>query len=115
MFATCEQFSLKRPFVIARGKRIHVDVIRVTLEHEGLSFEGECTPTPRYGESVESVLSQIASVKTNFAAGDVTRKRLLDLLPPGAAATQLMPRDGNTTSTATMLNLSPCPTLWKPP
>ncbi len=41
-------------------------------------------PYPRYGETVDSVLEQVLSVKEAIAGG-LTREALQDALPPGAA------------------------------
>ncbi|MGF1793504.1 L-Ala-D/L-Glu epimerase [Photobacterium profundum] len=57
-----EQFPLARSFTISRGSRTHVDVVKVTIEHNGIIAEGECTPYARYGETVESVIEQIKHV-----------------------------------------------------
>lgn len=92
-----EKFDLKRPFIIARGKRTHAEVIRVELEEDGVNFEGECSPTLRYGETVESVMEQIGSLKGRFASGPVTREALVELLPLVLPEMHWMRRCGNTT------------------
>ena len=75
-----DRFLLNRPFRISRGVKTAADVITVTVG-EG---RGEGVPYPRYGESVESVLAQIESVRGAIEDG-ADRQALLSLLEPGAA------------------------------
>lgn len=42
---------LARPFVIARGARTAVPVVRVTLTEGGISASGECSPNARYSQA----------------------------------------------------------------
>jgi L-alanine-DL-glutamate epimerase and related enzymes of enolase superfamily len=81
-----ESFPLIEPFVIARGTRTEAVVLTVTLisASNGATGQGECTPYPRYGESVESVTAQIESVKSRVEAG-LSRDELRDIMPAGAA------------------------------
>ncbi len=79
-----ENHSLRAPFRIARGVRTAVDVVVVELEGGGCIGRGEGTPTPRYGESPESVLAQLESVRAELLAG-ADRFQLQRLLPAGAA------------------------------
>jgi L-alanine-DL-glutamate epimerase-like enolase superfamily enzyme len=84
LHAQHDRFALSRPFRIARGVKTAADVITVTLT-EGQAFgRGEGVPYARYGESVESALAEIASVRAPVEAG-ADREALLRLLPPGAA------------------------------
>jgi L-alanine-DL-glutamate epimerase-like enolase superfamily enzyme len=55
-------------------------VVTVEVRAEGATGRGEGVPSARYGESVDSVLGQIAALP-----GSVTRDSLPALLPPGAA------------------------------
>jgi len=75
-----DRFLLNRPFRISRGVKTAADVITVTVG----AGRGEGVPYPRYGESVESVLAQIASVRGAIEDG-ADRQALLSLLEPGAA------------------------------
>lgn len=52
--------AMATPFRISRGSRTECHVVRVTIEHLGMIAQGECTPYPRYGESVESVIKAIS-------------------------------------------------------
>ena len=79
-----EIWPLARVFRIARGARNEARVIVVHLRGGDHCGVGEGCPYPHYGESVASVLDQIASVAAEIEAG-VTRDALLDLLPAGAA------------------------------
>ncbi len=78
-------YTLKRPFTISRSSRTKADVLQVTIEKDGKTGVGECSPTSRYGESFESVQAQIESV--NGKTFD--RMQLQNLLPPGAARNAL--------------------------
>ena len=79
-----ESWPLHSPFVISRGTRNEAVVVVVEIEQDGIKGVGECTPYPRYGESVESVMSQIMTVVEALESG-ATREQLQTLLPAGAA------------------------------
>lgn len=79
---------LARPFAIARGTRTAVTVVRVTLEQDGFIGLSECTPTPRYGESPESVAAQLQAARAGIEEG-CSRERLQQLMPAGAARNAL--------------------------
>lgn len=75
-----EVFPLAKPFTISRGSRTEAVVVRVEIERNGVIGQGECVPYPRYGETVEGVMEEIASLQPPF-----TRQELQHLLAPGAA------------------------------
>jgi L-alanine-DL-glutamate epimerase-like enolase superfamily enzyme len=79
-----DRFALSRPFRISRGVKTQADVVTVTVAAGGLVGRGEGVPYPRYGESVESALAAIESVRPAIEDG-AGRQALLGLLPPGAA------------------------------
>lgn len=79
-----ESWPLHTPFVIARGSRSEANVVVVEIEEKGVKGVGECTPYPRYGESIASVMAQVVSVSDALEKG-VSRAQLASLLPPGAA------------------------------
>ncbi|MGR5109437.1 N-acetyl-D-Glu racemase DgcA [Vibrio jasicida] len=89
--------AMATPFRISRGSRTECHVVRVTIEQNGISAKGECTPYPRYGESVESVIKAISQAAHElqglFAKGDANivslREKLQTLLPGGAARNAL--------------------------
>jgi L-alanine-DL-glutamate epimerase-like enolase superfamily enzyme len=73
-------FRLAQVFTISRGSRTEARVLTVTVSDGGVSGRGECVPYARYGETLDSVTAQVASLPP-----DVTRAALQTLLPAGAA------------------------------
>ncbi|MBL8698785.1 MAG: dipeptide epimerase [Alphaproteobacteria bacterium] len=82
--AVREVFPIRGVFRISRGARTESVVVTATVEQDGAIGRGECVPYPRYGESVESVIAQIDSVRDAVAAG-LDREGLRAALPAGAA------------------------------
>jgi L-alanine-DL-glutamate epimerase-like enolase superfamily enzyme len=76
-------YALSRPFRISRGIKTSADVIRVTLRQGDVVGRGEGVPYPRYGESIDSALAAIESVRPAVEGG-VSREALQNLLSPGA-------------------------------
>ena len=80
-----QSWPLDKPFRIARGTRTEARVVVVTVSDGQYTGRGEAVPLARYGQSVESLLAQIESVKTE--------KRLdlqeIQKLPAGAARNAL--------------------------
>lgn len=108
-----EAWPLHSPFVIARGSRNEATVVVVELTEDGIKAVGECTPYPRYGESVDSVMAQILSVGPQFEAG-LERNALQKILPAGAARNaidsalwDLEARRGNQSVTGLLQTLLP--------
>ena len=83
-----DRFALSRPFRISRGVKTAADVVTVAIGADGVVGRGEGVPYPRYGESVESVLAQIESVRPAIEGG-AERAELLALMAPGAARNAL--------------------------
>lgn len=79
-----ESWPLRTAFVISRGARTEARVVVVEVSANGFTGVGECTPYPRYGESIESVLAEISSVLPALRQG-VSRGRLQEVMPAGAA------------------------------
>ncbi|MNZ84069.1 L-Ala-D/L-Glu epimerase [compost metagenome] len=79
-----EAWPLHSPFVISRGSRSEASVVVVEIEEDGVKGVGECTPYPRYGESLASVMAQIMTIMPDLEKG-MTREALQRLLPAGAA------------------------------
>ncbi|MFB9176343.1 N-acetyl-D-Glu racemase DgcA [Roseibium salinum] len=82
--AAAERFEIAGGFKISRETRTHAQVVVVTLtdgEHTG---RGECVPYPRYGETLESVQTQIADIAAVLRDG-LTRSALQEAMPAGAA------------------------------
>lgn len=84
LVARSERWPLSRPFRIARGVKTAAEVVVAEAHDGGHVGLGEAVPYPRYGESTESVLAQIASIADAFAGG-LDREALQTRLPPGAA------------------------------
>ena len=83
-----ERFPLANAFVISRGAKTEAVVVVATIAADGIRGRGECVPYARYGESVESVVAQIDSVRAAIEAG-ADRPQLQRLLPAGAARNAL--------------------------
>lgn len=75
-----DSFPLAEVFTISRGSRTEAKMLIVRVKKNGITGRGECVPYPRYGESLESVTSQIQSLPKEF-----NRSALQELLPAGAA------------------------------
>jgi len=88
LYAAPQNFTLTKPFVIARGAKTEAHVVVAELTQGIFRGRGECTPYARYGESVDSVLAQIESAKQALEQG-ADRFVLQNLLPPGAARNAL--------------------------
>ncbi len=83
--AVDQGWPLARPFAISRGVKTEARVVVAEVEDAGgLAGRGECVPYAHYGETVDSVIHQIAEVAEAIASG-LDRRGLLDALPPGAA------------------------------
>ena len=83
-----ESFPIAGNFVISRGSKTEAVVVTAKIEASGVFGRGEGVPYARYGETVESVLEQIASVRSAIEAG-ADRAELQGLLAPGAARNAL--------------------------
>jgi L-Ala-D/L-Glu epimerase / N-acetyl-D-glutamate racemase len=83
-----ERWPLAAAFVIARGSKDAADVIVVEIADGSLRGRGEAVPYARYGETIESALSQVESVRSRVKAG-ADRGELQNLLPPCAARNAL--------------------------
>lgn len=83
-----ERWPLAQAFAIARGAKTEARVVVVELSEGGSTGRGEAVPYARYGESAQTVLDQIESVRLRIEAGG-DRGPLQALLPPGAARNAL--------------------------
>ena len=86
--ARAEAWPLAEAFVISRGAKTQAEVVVAEIADGPHRGRGECVPYARYGESVESVLAQIAQVRPRIEAG-ADRAELQALLAPGAARNAL--------------------------
>ncbi|MCT2558913.1 dipeptide epimerase [Tsuneonella sp. YG55] len=82
--ARADRFALKRPFRISRGTRLEAEVVTVEIAQGDATGRGEGVPYPRYGESAESALAEIAAARDLVEAG-ATRTQLLTAMRAGAA------------------------------
>ena len=79
---------LNAPFRISRGAKTSAEVVMVELTEAGQTGRGECVPYKRYGESIESVIGQLESVRDDMCAG-MDRDVLQTHLAAGAARNAL--------------------------
>lgn len=79
-----ESWPLQGTFTISRGSKTQADVVVVTLRSGEATGYGECVPYARYGESIESVMEQIAALSGDIRNG-LDRAALQNRLPAGAA------------------------------
>lgn len=87
---------LKHEFGLSRNRRTHVAVVFLKMEHDGIVAWGECSPNPRYNETVESSIQAISKeidAVQEFSL-DAMRRVITALSRPGffsaAAAVDLM-------------------------
>jgi L-alanine-DL-glutamate epimerase-like enolase superfamily enzyme len=83
-----EVWPIAGEFVIARGAKTQAEVVVVEISQDGARGRGECTPYPRYGETVRSVLDEIQAARDGIEAG-ASRADLQQSMAPGAARNAL--------------------------
>jgi len=83
-----ESWPIKGAFRIARGAKTQAQIVLATITERGVAGRGECVPYARYGDSVDSVLVQIESIRVAVENG-LTREDLQQRLPAGAARNAL--------------------------
>src|SRR5213076_3382641 len=81
-----QSWPLDKPFRIARGSRTEARVVVVTVTNGQYTGRGEAVPIARYGQTVESVLTQIESMKRERG---LDRQKIQQLLAAGAARNAL--------------------------
>ncbi|MCA6916814.1 MULTISPECIES: N-acetyl-D-Glu racemase DgcA [Pectobacterium] len=79
-----ESWPIEGAFTISRGSKRQADVVVVALQSGNVAGYGECVPYSRYGESLDSVMEQIASLHNDVHNG-LDRETLQTILPAGAA------------------------------
>lgn len=79
-----DRFPLSRPFRIARGVKTAADVVTVTIGQGSVAGRGEGVPYPRYGETIEAALTEIAAVRPLIEDG-ATRADIAAAMRAGAA------------------------------
>lgn len=83
-----QSWALEKEFRISRGARIKADVVLVCIVEDDIQGRSEVVPTARNGETIESVITQIESLKTDIENG-LDIERLNKILPAGAARNAL--------------------------
>jgi L-alanine-DL-glutamate epimerase-like enolase superfamily enzyme len=83
-----ERWPIAGSFTISRGAKTEAVVVVAELGDGKARGRGECVPYARYGESIDSVTAQIAAIQPYLPDG-LTRARLQDTMPPGAARNAL--------------------------
>src|SRR5579872_264180 len=81
-------WPLAQPFAISRGSRTTAEVVVAEVSDGEFRGRGECVPYPRYGESVDSVVAALESMKSAVFSG-LDRHELQRAMPPGAARNAL--------------------------
>lgn len=88
MMLTTKSWPIAGAFTISRGSKTHADVVVVELMSNGHIGRGECVPYARYGESIEQVLQDLATIESNLTA-HTTAQEIAKWLPAGAARNAL--------------------------
>jgi L-alanine-DL-glutamate epimerase-like enolase superfamily enzyme len=79
-----ETWPIRGSFRIARGAKTRAVVVVVEIADDRAAGRGECVPYPRYGETPDSVIAEIETLRSDVARG-LTRADLQWRLRPGAA------------------------------
>ncbi len=79
---------MRGTFRISRGARTETPTIGAEIEEAGKVGKSECVPYPHYGESNDSVMAEIETVRSCIESG-MPRAGLQDALPAGAARNAL--------------------------
>jgi L-Ala-D/L-Glu epimerase / N-acetyl-D-glutamate racemase len=84
----CERWPIAGAFTISRGSKTEAEVVVAELTDGLFTGRGECTPYPRYGETVAGVAAAIASFADHIRHG-LDRVALQRALQAGAARNAL--------------------------
>lgn len=79
-----ERFPLKEPFRITGHTMTHTDVVKVSLERDGVRGRGEASGVYYRGDDVAHIVSSIEAARSRIEAG-VDRESLQQVLPIGGA------------------------------
>ena len=79
-----EELKLKKPFVISRGSRTTIPIILLSITEGSVTGYGECTPSSRYGETVETEIKKIKRFRSYIEHG-ISRNKLRENFPACAA------------------------------
>jgi len=87
------RWPLQGSFRISRSTVNHVDMVQVTLRHNGYEGRGECRPYQRYDDTVSSVTAQLEVIRGRVADsltnGSLTADKIANWLPAGPARNAL--------------------------
>ena len=83
-----ERWQIAGAFTISRGSKTEAAVVVAELTDGTFTGRGECTPYPRYGETVAEVAATIAKCADDIRRG-LDRAALQHALPAGAARNAL--------------------------
>ena len=83
-----ESWAMNKPFRISGGTWTHIPLVHCRLRRGGYEGQGEAAGVDYHGETVESMLADIASVKAAVES-DMGRAALAEALPPGGARNAL--------------------------
>ena len=83
-----ESWPIAGSSAISRGTKTEAVVVVAELGDGKARGRGECVPYARYGETVDSVLTQIKAMAPRLATG-LNRQTLQDAMPAGAARNAL--------------------------
>jgi L-alanine-DL-glutamate epimerase-like enolase superfamily enzyme len=84
MKTAVEHFPIAGSFTISRGSKTTASVVTCHVSDGGFAGIGECVPYARYGETIDSVLAEIETIKTQIEAG-IDRQTLREAMKAGAA------------------------------
>src|SRR5260370_25250792 len=84
----CERWPIAGAFTISRGSKTEAEVVVAELTDGVFTGRGECTPYPRYGETVAGVAAAIAGLADEIRSG-LDRAALQHAMPAGAARNAL--------------------------
>jgi L-alanine-DL-glutamate epimerase-like enolase superfamily enzyme len=83
-----ERWPIAGAFTISRGSKTQAEVVVAELTDGTFTGRGECTPYPRYGETVAGITDTIAGFADDIRHG-LDRLALQHALPAGAARNAL--------------------------
>jgi len=86
--ASIQAWPLRQPFKITGYTFIEVRLLQVTIEQNGVCARGEAAGVYYLGETAETMLEQVESVRAAIERG-ANRQELLQLLPRGGARNAL--------------------------
>ena len=81
-------WPLAQAFTISRGSRTTAEVVVAEVHDGEFRGRGECVPYPRYGESMDSVVTALEAMKGAVFSG-LDRHELQRAMPAGAARNAL--------------------------